>query len=447
MLSLRHIPSMNFGLDIDPVSPGLRSPDVSGSLRTVVAMILALSIPATVGASTGSEGFHTYSGDGYGELVSTAFKELPNLNPPGQPGSITGSSSVDSRIWVAAFTRGYQMTPLSATSALVSQDGHLMQPLAAEAWERLQAAAAAAGHRIVITSAHRSVSDQKAFFEFGLSGTSDTSIESQLAIAAPPGASRHHTGYTLDIKERGSTTVKFKASKAFAWLSKNNYYNAKQFGFVPSYPPDGAGQGPDPEAWEYIFVGIELLAGDLEVVDVPDSHFAAGSVGWMYDKDHTRGCREYFFCPDDVATRGEVAVFMKRVLESYLGPTGARDFFDTQGHQFEAAIGWLAGHGITLGCDPPAFSKFCPNRSITRGEMSALFKRAVDHLILVDAEDIDRGRFVDTQVSVFINSAAWLAATGITQGCNPPANDRFCPNQKVTRAELAVFLRRIVARL
>ena len=438
---------MNFGVDVGLVSPGLRSRDVRGSLRTVVATILALAIPATAGASPVSEGFHTYSGDGYGELVSTAFEELPNLNPPGQPGSITGSSSVDSRIWVAAFARGYEMTPVAVTSALVSQDGHLMQPLAAEAWEKLQATAAAAGHRIVITSAHRSVSDQKAFFESGLFGTSDASIESQLAVAAPPGASRHHTGYALDIKERGSTTVKFKTSEAFAWLSKKNYYNAKQFGFVPSYPPDGAGQGPDPEAWEYIFVGIELLAGDLEFVDVPDSHFASSSVGWMYDNDHTRGCREYFFCPDDLATRGEVAVFMKRVLEPQLGSTEAKTFSDTGGHQFEAAIGWLAGHDITLGCDPPEFSKFCPNRSITRGEMSALFKRAVDHLILVDAEDIDRGRFVDTQVSVFINSAAWLAATGITQGCNPPANHRFCPDRMVTRAELAVFLKRMVDRL
>jgi hypothetical protein len=79
--------------------------------------------------------------------------------------------------------------------------------------------------------------------------------------------------------------------------------------------------------------------------------------------------------------------------------------------------------------------------------MSALFKRAVDDLILVNAGDIDPGWFVDTQDSVFINSAAWLAATGITQGCNPPTNNRFCPLQKVTRAELAVFLKRIVSRL
>ena len=251
----------------------------------------------------------------------------------------------------------------------------------------------------------------------------------------------------MDVKERGSTIGAFQTSGSNAWLSKNNYYNAKRFGFIPSYPPDGAGQDPDSEAWEYVFVGIELLAGELEFVDVPDSHFARRSVEWMYENDHTRGCREYFFCPADEATRGEVAVFMKRVLEPYLGATEAKDFSDTQGHQFEAAIGWLAGHGITLGCDPPEFSKFCPDRTITRGEMSALFKRAVDHLILVEAEDFQPGWFVDTQDSVFINSTAWLAATGITEGCNPPENSKFCPNQAVTRAELAVFLKRVTDRL
>jgi hypothetical protein len=35
-----------------------------------------------------------------------------------------------------------------------------------------------------------------------------------------------------------------------------------------------------------------------------------------------------------------------------------------------------------------------------------------------------------------------LAAAGITTGCNPPANDRFCPDRNVTRAQMAAFLQR-----
>jgi hypothetical protein len=35
-----------------------------------------------------------------------------------------------------------------------------------------------------------------------------------------------------------------------------------------------------------------------------------------------------------------------------------------------------------------------------------------------------------------------LANAGVTRGCNPPDNDRFCPEEVVTRQQLAAFLRR-----
>ena len=38
--------------------------------------------------------------------------------------------------------------------------------------------------------------------------------------------------------------------------------------------------------------------------------------------------------------------------------------------------------------------------------------------------------FTDDNGSVFENSIEWLAMEGITQGCNPPANTRFCPTTR-----------------
>jgi hypothetical protein len=35
-----------------------------------------------------------------------------------------------------------------------------------------------------------------------------------------------------------------------------------------------------------------------------------------------------------------------------------------------------------------------------------------------------------------------IAEAGVTRGCNPPANDNFCPNAPVTRAQMATFLTR-----
>ncbi len=43
----------------------------------------------------------------------------------------------------------------------------------------------------------------------------------------------------------------------------------------------------------------------------------------------------------------------------------------------------------------------------------------------------------------FHADVAWLAETGVTKGCNPPANTEFCPGDYVTRGQMAAFLHRL----
>ncbi len=52
--------------------------------------------------------------------------------------------------------------------------------------------------------------------------------------------------------------------------------------------------------------------------------------------------------------------------------------------------------------------------------------------------------FTDDDQSVFEPDITWLAETGITKGCNPPANTEYCPNDPVTRAQMAAFLVRAI---
>ena len=53
-------------------------------------------------------------------------------------------------------------------------------------------------------------------------------------------------------------------------------------------------------------------------------------------------------------------------------------------------------------------------------------------------------RFTDVpDTNIFHNDIAWLADAGVTQGCNPPTNDRFCPGDNVTREQMAAFMRRL----
>jgi hypothetical protein len=55
------------------------------------------------------------------------------------------------------------------------------------------------------------------------------------------------------------------------------------------------------------------------------------------------------------------------------------------------------------------------------------------------------GSFRDDESSVHSTDIDAIADTSITRGCNPMLNDRFCPERKITRGELAAFIRRALA--
>lgn len=63
---------------------------------------------------------------------------------------------------------------------------------------------------------------------------------------------------------------------------------------------------------------------------------------------------------------------------------------------------------------------------------------------LVRALDLDPASetFIDTKGHIFEDDIAALAGAAITRGCNPPDNSRFCPDQPVTRGQMAAFLNR-----
>ena len=139
------------------------------------------------------------------------------------------------------------------------------------------------------------------------------------------------------------------------------------------------------------------------------------------------------FCPRRAVTRAQMARFLARALRL---PAAARDrFTDTTGSVHRDSINRIARAKITLGCNPPANDRFCPRRAVTRAQMASFLARA---LRLPAARDY----FTDTTGSVHRDSINRIARAKITLGCNPPANDRFCPRRAVTRAQMASFLAR-----
>lgn len=168
-----------------------------------------------------------------------------------------------------------------------------------------------------------------------------------------------------------------------------------------------------------------------------DGNIHEGSIEAIASEGITLGCNppvDDRFCPRDRVTRGQMAAFFARALD--LGPTGVDFFNDDHGNTFENAINRLAAAGITKGCNPPANNRFCPDSHISRGEMAAMLARAfhypADH----------HNRFIDDDGNIFETAIQTIAAQGVTVGCNPPSNNRFCPNDTVTRDTMATFLTR-----
>lgn len=104
----------------------------------------------------------------------------------------------------------------------------------------------------------------------------------------------------------------------------------------------------------------------------------------------TRGCNppdNTLFCPDDEVDRGQMAAFLRRGRNL---PSTNSDFFtDDDFSTFEEDIDAIAAAGITKGCNPPDNSLFCPSRSVTRGEMAAFLRRALDLPSVVQKIPID----------------------------------------------------------
>lgn len=210
------------------------------------------------------------------DLSGEEFKQLyksvvyPNTQILVSPPIITGNDEVDTRIRERAEARGYvlQSVPEAAIVRIGNEPrlgtDDLLQPLAADSWRKMREAARRAGYPVSLVSAYRSPNHQRELFVERLyqrvslneliAGEGEAAIDAVLEVTAVPGYSRHHTGYTIDLWcEDGSTA--FVLSICHDWISEDNYKNAMEFGWIPSYPEGTEMQGPEPEPWEYVWVG------------------------------------------------------------------------------------------------------------------------------------------------------------------------------------------------
>jgi hypothetical protein len=166
-----------------------------------------------------------------------------------------------------------------------------------------------------------------------------------------------------------------------------------------------------------------------------DNSVHVRSIEAIADEGVTLGCNPPTndrFCPEDSVTRGQMATFLVRALG--LG-AGTATFDDISGSVYAADISALASAGITKGCNPPDNTLYCPNDPVTRDQMATFLVRALEL-------DPGTATFDDISGSVHAADISALASAGVTKGCNPPDNNLYCPRNEVTREQMASFLAR-----
>jgi lysozyme len=107
-------------------------------------------------------------------------------------------------------------------------------------------------------------------------------------------------------------------------------------------------------------------------------------------------------------------------------------FTDIGRSKFKKDIAWLYASGITAGCTK---TKFCPNDRVTRGQMASFLARALK------LPKTRKDYFRDDSRSAHEANINRLAKAGLAISCG---TKRFCPNQALTRAQMAAFIARVL---
>jgi hypothetical protein len=157
----------------------------------------------------------------------------------------------------------------------------------------------------------------------------------------------------------------------------------------------------------------------------------------------TGNCGSGDHCLEDAVTRAQMAVFLERGMRGsdFVPPSATGNtFLDVGASDFAAGfIEQLFMDSITGGCGG---NNYCPNDSVTRAQMAVFLLRAEHGAGYIPPVPI--GVFGDVDLAYW--AVGWidqLAAEGITSGCG---GGNFCPDDPMTRTEMAVYIERTFGR-
>ena len=205
----------------------------------------------------------------------------------------------------------------------------------------------------------------------------------------------------------------------------------------------------DYENTPYIGTGFSGygLTSNRQFQDVPLEHWAAAWIERLFDTGITTGCTvdPPSFCPEETTTRAQMAVLLGRAFYDLPeGPStpSSPNFEDVPlGYWAAPWIEQLYQDGITTGCQTDPL-RFCPEENITRAEMAVFLVRIIHGQDFIP--ETPSGIFADVPTTHWAAGyIEQLYEDGLTTGCDTSPL-RYCPEANTTRAEIAVFLGRIL---
>ncbi len=173
-------------------------------------------------------------------------------------------------------------------------------------------------------------------------------------------------------------------------------------------------------------------------LDVLPTHFAYTFIEQLYAAGITGGCMvgpPPSYCPEDTITRGQMAVLIEASLKNPANTCMGRFTDVPVGNPFCGFIERMADDGITGGCGDGIF---CLNEPVTRAQMAVFIEAALGG---PPPAPCTGTMFTDVTPELvgqgFCDFIEKLAGDGISGGCTATT---FCPNDPVTRAQMAVFI-------
>jgi CSLREA domain-containing protein len=258
---------------------------------------------------------------------------------------------------------------------------------------------------------------------YGVTVNDFTLTKSGVTGAAVSGVSGSGSAYTVAVNTgSGNGTIRLDLVDTDAILDTANHYLGGT----------GSGNGNFTGGEAYI-----VTKSPSTFTDVPFSYWSWGYIERLYAAGITGGCGGGNYCPETAVSRGQMAVFLERGMNSssYTPPAATGTVFGDVPTSYWSAswVEKLFADGITGGCGD---GNYCPDLAVTRAQMAVFLLRAKHGSSYLPPPAT--GVFPDVPTSYW--AAPWieqLYAESITGGCG---GGNYCPDQSVTRGQMAVFL-------